>query len=74
MSLDFAASNKRLDETEESQWRFEHPDLSGLPSLCQKSLLVHGHREGLVRFKKLIFACNGMKWALLTQASEVNGS
>ena len=71
MSLDFEVSNKRPDETE-SQWRFEHPGLSDLPSLCQKSLLVHGHREGLVRFKKLLFACNGMKWALLNPASEVN--
>ena len=66
-----AKSNEPPDETEQ-QWRFEHPRLSDLPSLCQKSLLVHGHRVELVRFRKLLHACNGMQLASLEPASEVD--
>lgn len=70
-AMDRAEANKRPDKTE-CQSSFAHPDLADLPALCQTSLLVHGHREGLVRFRKLLFACKGFRWAFLEEPSEVN--
>lgn len=69
MVVEFGEATKRPDETER-EWRFASTPLSDLPPLCRKSLLVHGHREGLVRFKKL-FACKAANYAVLQPPSEV---
>ena len=62
-----AEANKKQDDTEQ-RWTFDHPELLQLPKECHGSVLVHGHRFGLVRFKQLLLACNGPRWANLPQA------
>jgi len=64
MLSQLAEANLKPDETEQ-RWTFKHPELLELPAECRSSLLVHGHRVGVVRFKKLLLACNGARWANL---------
>lgn len=68
MLRQLAEANLKPDETEQ-RWTFKHPELLELPAECRSSLLVHGHRAGIVRFKKLLLACNGARWANISVAT-----
>ena len=68
MLSQLAEANLKPDKTEQ-HWTFNQPDLLELPEECHSSLLVHGHRLGVVRFKKLLLACNGARWANLPIAT-----
>ncbi|KAL3134546.1 hypothetical protein ABBQ38_006387 [Trebouxia sp. C0009 RCD-2024] len=73
MLRQLAEANLKPDETEQ-RWTFKHPELLELPAECRSSLLVHGHRAGIVRFKKLLLACNGARWANMSVATVIAGS
>ena len=66
---EYDEANKRPDGSQE-QFRFSHPELLELPEKCQYSLLVHGHRTGLVRFEKLLWTFNGYTYSHLTPCTE----
>ena len=68
MLRQLAEANLKPDKTEQ-HWTFNQPDLLELPEECRVSLLVHGHRLGVVRFKKLLLACNGACWANISVAT-----
>ena len=57
---DFERAHTPPDSTEPV---FEHVDILELPEECRASVLVHGHRVGLVRFAKIKLACQGGSYA-----------